>query len=123
MIHDGVVIASTSANGGESASLSERVKVSKSGWIAARVTSREQIHSGFATSMGAHSSPVYIEVPAKPAFAPDDAAAIGMIIDGARTWVEQIATVRSPAERARLAAYMAASRATLDDLVRERSGR
>ena len=53
----------------------------------------------------------------------DDAAAIGTIIDGARTWVEQIATVRSPAERARLAAYMASSRATLDDLVRERSRR
>jgi hypothetical protein len=72
--------------------------------------------------MGAHSSPVYVEVPGKPGFAPDDAAAIGTIIDGARTWVEQIATVRSPAERARLAAYMAASRQKLDDLVRERTG-
>ena len=97
--------------------------ITKSGWLAARVTSREQIHSAFATSMGAHSSPVYLEVPGKPAFAADDAAAIGTIIDGARTWVEQIATVRSPAERARLAAYMASSRATLDELVRERSRR
>jgi hypothetical protein len=121
LIHDGVVIAATSANGGDRASLSERVTVSKGGWLAARVTSGEQIHSGFATSMGAHSSPVYLEVPGKPAFASDDAAAIGTIIDGAQTWVEQIATVRSPAERARLAAYMAASRAKLDDLVRERS--
>ena len=43
-------------------SLAERVAVSKSGWLAARVTSREQIHSGFATSMGAHSSPIYLEV-------------------------------------------------------------
>ena len=123
LVHDGVVIAAASANGSDRASLSERVTVSKGGWLAARVTSREQIHSGFATSMGAHSSPIYVEVPGKPAFALDDAAAIGTIIDGARTWVEQIATVRSPAERARLAAYMAASRATLDDLVRERSGR
>ena len=121
LIHDGVVIAATSVDGGDRASLSERVTVSKGGWLAARVTSREQIHSGFATSMGAHSSPVYVDVPGKPAFAPDDAAAIGTIIDGARTWVEQIATVRSPAERARLAAYMAASREKLDDLVRERS--
>ncbi len=121
LIHDGVVIAATAAGGGDRASLSERVTVSKSGWLAARVTSREQIHSGFATSMGAHSSPVYVDVDGRPAFAPDDAAAIGTIIDGARTWVEQIATVRSPEERARLAAYMAASRATLDDLVRQRS--
>ena len=121
LIHDGIVIASTSAGRGDHASLSERVTVSKGGWLAARVTSREQIRSGFATSMGAHSSPVYVEVPGKPAFAPDDAATIGTIIDGARTWVDQIATVRSPEERARLAAYMAASRARLDDLVRERS--
>lgn len=121
LIHDGIVVAAASADGGERVSLSERVAVSKSGWLAARVTSRERIHSGFATSMGAHSSPVYVDVPGRPAFAPDDAAAIGAIIDGARTWVERIATVRSPAERARLAAYMAASRARLDDLVRERS--
>jgi hypothetical protein len=121
LIHDGVVVAATSGRGVERLDLSERVPVSKSGWLAARVTSREQIHSGFATSMGAHSSPVYVEVPGRPAFAPDDAAAIGTIIDGARTWIERIATVRSPRERARLAAYMASSRAALDDLVRERS--
>ncbi len=123
LIRDGVVIAATTAGGSDRASLAERVTISTSGWLAARVTSREQIHSGFATSMGAHSSPVYVDIPGKPAFAPDDAAAIGTIIDGARTWVEQIATVRSPGERARLAAYMAASREKLDDLVRARSRR
>jgi hypothetical protein len=71
--------------------------------------------------MGAHSSPVYVDVPARPAFAPDDAAAICTIIDGARTWIETIASVRSPEERARLASYLTASRATLDDLIRDRS--
>jgi hypothetical protein len=121
LIHDGVVVAAASARGAERVTLAERVTIAKSGWLAVRVTSREQIHSGFATSMGAHSSPVYVEIPGKPAFNADDAAAIGTIIDGARTWVEHIATVRSSAERARLAAYMASSRATLDDLVRERS--
>ncbi len=49
-------------------------------------------------------------------FAVEDAAVIGTIIDGARTWVETIAAVRSPAERARLAEYFASSRATLDEL-------
>ncbi|MEA2577773.1 MAG: hypothetical protein QOD78_1361 [Chloroflexota bacterium] len=123
LIHDGVVVAASSGHGGETARLSERIQVTKSGWLAARVTSREQIHSGFSTSMGAHSSPVYLDVPGKPAFAAEDAAAIGTIIDGARTWVETIASVGSPAERARLAAYMASSRATLDERVRERSRR
>jgi hypothetical protein len=121
LIHDGVVVAVASGAGVDRLALSERVPVTRSGWLAARVTSRERIHSGFATSMGAHSSPVYLEVPDRPAFAPDDAAAIGTIIDGARTWVEGVATVRSAAERARLAAYLASSRATLDALVRDRS--
>ena len=120
LIHDGVVVAAASAAGVDRIRLSERVTVSKSGWLAARVTSREQIHSGFATSMGAHSSPIYLDVPGRPAFAPDDAAVIGTIIDGARTWVEKVATVRTPGERARLAAYLATSRATLDDLIRDR---
>ena len=44
--------------------------------------------------MGAHSSPVYLDVPGRPSFDADDAAAIGTIIDGARTWIEQVATVR-----------------------------
>ncbi len=121
LVHDGVVVASASADGADRVRLAERVAVSKSGWLAARVTSHEQIHSGFATSMGAHSSPVYLDVAGRPAFSSDDAAAIGTIIDGARTWVERVATVRSPEERARLAAYLATSRATLDALVRDRS--
>ena len=122
LIHDGRVVASTTAGAGEERiSLSERVHVTKGGWLAARVTSREQIRSGFATSMGAHSSPVYLEVPGRPAFDPDDAAAIGTIIEGARTWVERVATVRSPGERERLAAYFDSSRARLEELVRSRS--
>ena len=121
LIHDGAVVAVATGGGVERVTLSERVPVSTSGWLAARVTSREQIHSGFSTSMGAHSSPVYVDVPGRPAFAPDDAAAIGTIIDGARTWIETIASVRSPEERARLASYLTASRATLDDLIRDRS--
>jgi len=121
LIHDSVVVAAVSAHGAETARLSERIQVAKSGWLAARVTSREQIHSAFSTSMGAHSSPVYLEVPGKPAFSPEDATAIGTIIDGARTWVETIASVASPAERARLAAYMASSRAMLDARIRDRS--
>jgi hypothetical protein len=121
LIHDGVVVAATRGRSTDRLSLTERVTVDTSGWLAARVTSDAQIHSGFATSMGAHSSPVYLDVPGRPAFSPDDAAAIGTIIDGARTWIETIASVRSPGERKRLVAYLRTSRSTLDELVRERS--
>lgn len=122
LIHDGTVVAATTAPAGaDRVTLAERVAVSRSGWLAARVASRRQIHSAFATSMGAHSSPIYVEVPGRPTFAPDDAAAIGMIIDGARTWVERIATVPTVAERHRLANYFKTCRAQLDQLIRERS--
>ena len=121
LIHDGAVVAATRGHATDRLSLTERVTVGTSGWLAARVTSDAQIHSGFATSMGAHSSPVYLDVPGRPAFSPDDAAAIGTIIDGARTWIETIAAVRSPAERTRLANHLRSSRTALDELVRART--
>jgi hypothetical protein len=123
LVHDGRVVASTSAGGADLATIGERVEVSKSGWIAARATSRSEILSGFSTGMGAHSSPIYLDVPDRAAWAADDAAAIATIIDGARTWVEKVAVVRSAAERTRLAAHLEASRRTLDKLARERSRR
>jgi hypothetical protein len=121
LVHDGVVIARVEARGTDHLQLTERVPVTGSGWLAARVTSPDTIRSGFATNMGAHSSPVYLEVDGRRPFDADDAAAIGTIIDGARTWIEQVAPVRSSAERARLAGFFAESRATLDELLRSSS--
>jgi hypothetical protein len=122
LIHDGVVVAASTAPGGtDQISLAERVRVSHGGWLAARATSSSHIYSAFATAMGAHTSPVYLEVPGRPAFDSEAAAVIGTIIDGARTWVETIAPVRSDGERRRLARFFSSSRAKLDALARERS--
>lgn len=113
LVHDGEVIAASDAGGSERVTLATRVLVRESGWLAARVTSRERIHSAFATAMGAHSSPVYLEVAGRRPWSPDDAAVIASIIEGARTWVADTATVREPAVRRRLVAYFDRSRATL----------
>ena len=121
VIHDGRVVAVAEGGGSDRVDLSERIRVTGSGWLAARVASREHIRSAFATSMGAHSSPVYLDVGGRRPFSVEDAAVIGTIIDGARTWVESVAAVRSPSERARLASYLTSSRATLDALIGERS--
>jgi hypothetical protein len=126
LIHDGVVVASASADAGApdgvgELALTERVAVTHGGWLAARVTSPHAIRSAFVTAMGAHSSPVYLEVPGRPGFDPEAAAAIGTIIDGARTWVDQIATVAPGVDRRRLDDYFASSRERLEELVRERS--
>ncbi len=120
LVHDGAVVASTTAKSGgtDHVALAESVTVRRSGWLAVRVTSDRIIHSGFATGMGAHTSPVYLEVPGRPAFDADDAAVIGTIIDGARTWVESIATLAPAADRRRLDRYFRTSRARLDRLVR-----
>lgn len=117
LIHDGRVIATS--GGGTSTDrleLAERVSVGASGWLAARATSRAYIHSAFSTSMGAHSSPVYLDVGGRRPYSSEDAEMIGTVIDGARTWVETVAAVRSPDERARLAEYFTSSRAALDEL-------
>jgi len=117
LIHDGRVIA-TAGDGTptERLDLAERVTVTGSGWLAARATSSAHIHSAFSTSMGAHSSPVYLDVAGRRPFSEEDARVIGTIIDGARTWVETIAAVHSPDERTRLAEYFTSSRASLDEL-------
>jgi hypothetical protein len=118
LIHDGRVIASTGADPTDRLVLREPVAVTRSGWIAARVTSRAQIRSAFATGMGAHSSPVYLDVDGRRPYSATDADAIGAIIDGAQTWVETIASTRTGAERGRLAAYFKESREALAALAR-----
>jgi hypothetical protein len=118
LVHDGQVIARSEGRATDRLTLTERVPVTASGWLAARVTSPDTIRSGFATNMGAHSSPVYVEGDGRRAFDADDAAAIGTIIDGARTWIEQVAPIDTPERRATLAGFLAESRATLDGLVR-----
>ena len=116
LIHDGRVIASHGGGPTDRITVTERVEVTGSGWLAARATSHQQIRSAFATGMGAHSSPVYLDVDGRRPFSETDATAIRTIIDGARTWVETIAATRSSAERARLAAYFQESRDALDAL-------
>jgi hypothetical protein len=122
LIHDGAVIASADAPAGtDQITLAERVSVTHGGWLAARVTSNQLIRSAFATAMGAHSSPVYLEVPGRPTFDADDAAVIAMIIDGARTWVESIAPVAPSVDRRRLIAFFESAQAQFDTLVHERA--
>jgi hypothetical protein len=123
LIHDGTVVASVDAPAGtDRIDLAERVSVTRGGWLAARVTSSRLIQSAFVTAMGAHSSPIYLEVPGRPTFDADDAAVIATIIDGARTWVESIAPVAPDVDRRRLLAYFETAQARFASLAVERTG-
>ena len=77
------------------------------------------IESAFTTSMAAHTSPVYVEVDGRP-FVPrtEDGVVVEQIIEGARTWVDELAAVAEPAERTRMVAFLDASLVTLRERLR-----
>jgi len=102
--------------------LAESVAVEGSAWIAARSRSDREIPSAFATSMAAHTSPVYVEVGGRPRFVRAEAEAILVILEGTRTWLETIATVRSAEERRRLVEFIAGSEGALRERLAREGG-
>ena len=115
LVVNGRVVAAASAGAAVTElALRERVDIPAGAWIAARSRSGNEIRSAFATSMAAHTSPVYVEVEDRPLVMPaEDAAAVGQIIAGARTWVAELAAVADPADRARMVRFFDASLETL----------
>jgi hypothetical protein len=103
IVVNGHVVAAERASGPVAElRLATTLAVRSSAWISARVRSPFLVHSAFATAMAAHTSPVYVEVVDRPLSSPDDAAAIGSVIDGTARWVETIAAVRDERERMRM---------------------
>jgi hypothetical protein len=104
LLVNGRVVAATSARpAGDRLRLEEDLDLTSSAWIAARSRSSEMIESAFASSMAAHTSPVYVEVPDRPLQPdPDDARVIEAVIEGTRSWVAGLAAVADPAERRRM---------------------
>ncbi len=86
--------------------LRERVRVERSGWLAARSRSPHAWPSAFATSMAAHTSPVWIEVPGRPR-APADLAQPLTLVDGTRAWLETLAPIADERDLARFRAQLA----------------
>ena len=107
---NGRVVAGETAPGAvDRLGLTTTIDVDAGAWIAARARSPYEIRSAYLTSMAAHTSPVYVEVPDRPVFALDDAAAIGEVIDGTARWLRTMATILDPAERARMVGRIEAS--------------
>ena len=104
-----VVAAETSPGPVDRLGLATTVEVDAGTWIAARARSPFEIGSAYLTSMAAHTSPVYVEVPDRPVFAPDDAAAIAEVIDGTARWLGTMATITDPAQRRRMVERIEAS--------------
>jgi hypothetical protein len=123
MVVNGRVVAATGVPVATAElALRETIEISDGSWIAARSRSADHIESAFATSMAAHTSPVYIDVDDRPLVpAAEDAAVVEQVILGARTWVAGLAAISAPDERARMLAYFDASIETLRRRMTERT--
>ncbi len=117
VVNGGVVAREDALEPTEDLSLTVRIEVEGSAWIAARSRSDHEIRSAYNTSMAAHTSPVYVEVLDRPLFATGDAAAIAEVIDGTVRWLETMAAIADPALRARMVDQIAASGAVLRDRI------
>ena len=93
--------------------LDAEISVAAGAWIAARSRSDYEIRSAYNTSMAAHTSPVYVEVVDRPLCVTSDAEAILAVIDGTVRWLESMATIADPTQRARMVEQIAASGADL----------
>ncbi len=110
LVVNGRVVAREDATAGATElRLDATLEITAGSWIVARARSRHELHSAFASSMAAHSSPVYVEVADRPQFAPADAEAITAVIDGTARWLETLAAVASPALRATMVRRVTAS--------------
>jgi len=72
--------------------LTEKIQVDTPGWIAARCASRLGPTTGWGLGIQAHTSPVYFKVKGQELFSAPAAAYMLTLIEGAQTWVENLAT-------------------------------
>ena len=98
-VWNGKVMAAHEDSGGRrDFVLTEKIHVDTPGWIAARCASRLGPTTGWGLGIQAHTSPVYFKVPGQELFSAPAAAYMLTLIEGAETWVNQLAT-RPDAER------------------------
>jgi len=95
-----VVAVASSQEGAKKLSLSKKVKLSGSSWIAARCASQLLRYTGWAERLGAHTSPVYVVVDNQEIFSPSDASYMLTLIDGGLTYLDTL-SVRYDEERHR----------------------
>jgi len=99
LVCNGAVVATQTVSKGEkSCRISQEVKLSGSGWIAARCVSSLEVQHTWVVNVAAHTSPVYIVAGNQELFNPSDATYMMTILDGGLTWLDTLAT-RADAER------------------------
>ena len=97
VVWNGRVIASREeAKGIHEMILQEKVSVSGPGWLAARCASRYGPTTAWALGIQAHTSPIYAVVPGQEAFSAPAVAYFLTLIEGAESWIKNLATRPDP---------------------------
>ncbi len=91
-----VVAVREEKEGTREMTLNENVRVAGAGWLAARCASRLGPTTAWNLAIAAHTSPVYVRVPGEEVFSPQGAAYMLTLIEGAQSWVENLATRPEP---------------------------
>ena len=93
IVLNGRVVASRRASSGtRELVLKEGIKVEGPGWLAARCSSELGPMTHWEFHVQAHTSPVYLKAPGQELFSARAAAYMLTLIEGARTWAENLAT-------------------------------
>ena len=114
-----VVASEEETSGTQEMTLKDKVETSGPGWLAARCVSLLGPTSVWSLGIQAHTSPVYLRVPRQELFSAPAAAYLLTLLDGAETWVENLATRPDPESFARARKTLTDARARLHQRMHE----
>lgn len=110
VVNGRVVASREEKNGARQMQLNETLSVSGPSWVAARCASRFSTGSA---RVAAHTSPVYLVIPGQELFSAPTTSYMLTLIDGAETWVKNLATRPDAARYAKVLAVFSEARTRL----------
>jgi len=120
VVVNGKVVAKTSSKrGAKSLRLNAKTKVDRSSWIAARCGSRLLAHHCWPIHLGAHTSPVYVNVGGAEMFSPSDASYMVTLIDGGLTYLDTLSVRYDEKRHREMKAIFRKARRVLEERLRD----
>ena len=102
VVQNGRVVALREATDGtQELTVDEKLNVKGPAWVAARCASKYGPTTGWQLGIQAHTSPVYVRVPGEELFSAPAASYMLTLVEGARSWMDTLATRPDPERFAR----------------------
>jgi len=120
VVVNGKVVAKTSSKkGAKSLKLRASTKIHRSSWIAARCGSRALAYHCWPIHLGAHTSPVYVNVGGADMFSPSDATYMVTLIDGGLTYLDTLSVRYEEKRHREMKAIFRKARRILEERLRD----